>query len=198
MKKILLILLSLLVINKVSAYENEYFSFDVPESFKEQIIEDKKYIFSQENEYISITIDDNTNNYDVNKFTQKDIDKQKEYLEKEYKDKFKDYASNIEITNIEVIHTKKNNYLVYDITYDTKTSIGYNNYQRCRMYTTNNYVYSILYNSDKEITNNDYLDSFKTKDSYLRNINIWLYLALLIVMMISLFLIDHYMHKKRH
>lgn len=198
MKKVILLLIGLLIINKVYAYENDYFYFDIDKSFKEQTIEDKKYIFSKDNEFISITINDNNNDYNVSKFTQKDIDKQKEIIIKEYTTKFKDYTSNVEITNIELKHTKDIDYLEYDIFYDTKSSIGYNIYQRCRMYTSNNYVYSILYNSDKEITNNDYLNTFKIKDSYLKKINLWVYAILLIVMLGLIIFIDHLLHKKRH
>ena len=198
MKKILLIFLCLLVFTKVYAYENKYFSIDIDKSFKEKTIEDKKYIFSHDNEYISITINDNTNNYEVNKFTEEDINKQKEYLTQNYKDKFKKYTKKISITNIELITTETNDYLEYDVYLETKSSIGYNIYQRSRMYTSKNYVYSVLYNSDKEIKNNKYLDTFKIKDDYLRKPNILIYTILLVVMLAIILLLDYLFHKKRH
>ena len=198
MKKILLIFLCLLVFTKVYAYENKYFSIDIDKSFKEKTIEDKKYIFSHDNEYISITINDNTNNYEVNKFTEEDINKQKEYLTQNYKDKFKKYTKKISITNIELITTETNDYLEYDVYLESKSSIGYNIYQRSRMYTSKNYVYSVLYNSDKEIKNNKYLDTFKIKDDYLRKPNILIYTILLVVMLAIILLLDYLFHKKRH
>ena len=198
MKKIILILFSFLLINTVYAYENEYFSFDIDESYKEQTIEDKKYIFSKDNEYYSITIEDNLNNYDVSKFTLQDIKDQKEYLENEYKEEFKDYTNTVEITNLEVKSNNTIGYLEYDIYYETKSSIGYNIYQRCRMYTTDNYVYLILYNNDKVIENNDIMDTFKIKDTYLRKINVILYAILLVIMLAIIILLDYSFHKKRH
>lgn len=180
--------------SNVYAYENNYFSIELDPSFKEKNIEDKKYIFSSNNDYISITITNNKDNYDVSKFNENDIQKQKEYLEKEYKNKFSNKAH---ITNIELKNNDTIYYLEYDLFYESKDQIGYNIYQRCRMYTTNNYVYSILYNSDKEITNNDYLDSFKIKDSYLRRINTTLYIILSIIMLILLLLINYRINKKR-
>ena len=197
MKKVLIIFICLLLFNKVYAYENKYFSIDINDSFKKQTIEDKKYIFSHDNEYISITINNNTNYYDVKNFTEEDINKQKEYLEKEYKNKFNKYTNNISITNIELKSTDTSNYLEYDIYLETKKTIGYNIYQRSRMYTSKNFVYSILYNSDKKISNNELLDTFKIKDDYLKKPNLWIYASLLIVMLIIILLLDYVFHKKR-
>ena len=197
MKKVLIIFICLLLFNKVYAYENKYFSIDINDSFKKQTIEDKKYIFSHDNEYISITINNNTNYYDVKNFTEEDINKQKEYLEKEYKNKFNKYTNNISITNIELKSTDTSNYLEYDIYLETKKTIGYNIYQRSRMYTSKNFVYSILYNSDKKITNNELLNTFKIKDDYLKKPNLWIYASLLIVMLIIILLLDYVFHKKR-
>ena len=197
MKKVLVIFICLLLFSKVYAYENKYFSIDINDSFKKQTIEDKKYIFSHDNEYISITINNNTNYYDVKNFTEEDINKQKEYLEKEYKDKFKKYTNNISITNVELKSTDTSNYLEYDIYLETKKTIGYNIYQRSRMYTSKNFVYSILYNSDKKITNNELLNTFKIKDDYLKKPNLWIYASLLIVMLIIILLLDYVFHKKR-
>ena len=197
MKKVLVIFICLLLFSKVYAYENKYFSIDINDSFKKQTIEDKKYIFSHDNEYISITINNNTNYYDVKNFTEEDINKQKEYLEKEYKNKFNKYTNNISITNIELKSTDTSNYLEYDIYLETKKTIGYNIYQRSRMYTSKNFVYSILYNSDKKISNNELLDTFKIKDDYLKKPNLWIYASLLIVMLIIILLLDYVFHKKR-
>ena len=95
---------------------------------------------------------------------------------------------------------KKQYYLEYDIYYETKESIGYNLYQRCRMYTNNNYVYLIVYNTDKEIdetTFNKIISTFKIKDTYLRKINITLYSILLIVLLVIIIILHYLMNKKR-
>ena len=65
------------------------------------------------------------------------------------------------------------------------------------MYTSKNFVYSILYNSDKKISNNELLDTFKIKDDYLKKPNLWIYASLLIVMLIIILLLDYVFHKKR-
>ena len=197
MRKVLIIFICLLLFNKVYAYENKYFSIDINDSFKKQTIEDKKYIFSHDNEYISITINNNTNYYDVKNFTEEDINKQKEYLEKEYKNKFNKYTNHLSNTKRELKSTYTSNYLEYDIYLETKKTIGYNIYQRSRMYTSKNFVYSILYNSDKKISNNELLDTFKIKDDYLKKPNLWIYASLLIVMLIIILLLDYVFHKKR-
>ena len=198
MKKVVVLLICLLLFTKVYAYENKYFSIDIKEPFKGPTIKGKSYVFTNGNEYISIIVNKNKDKYEVSKFTQEDIEKQKKYLIEEYKDKFSKYSANVSITNIELKNIDSLYYLEYDVFYDTKKAIGYNIYQRCRMYTTDNYVYSILYNSDKEIKDNNYLDTFKIKDKYLKEVNITVYIISLISLLGVLILIDYLFSKKKH
>lgn len=198
MKKVVVFLICLLLFTKVYAYENKYFSIDIKEPFKGPTVEGKKYVFTNGNEYISIIVNKNKDNYEISKFTDEDIENQKKYLETEYKEKFSKYSSNVSITNIELKNIDSLYYLEYDVFYETKKTIGYNIYQRCRMYSTDNYIYSILYNSDKEITNNDYLDTFKIKDKYLKDVNITTYIISLISLLVLLLLIDYLFSKKKH
>lgn len=197
MKKALLFIISLIIFTKVYAFENDYFQIKIDESFKEQTINNTHYLFTKDNEYYSITIDENINDYDISKFTEEDILKQKKYLENKYSNSFSKYSDNVSITNIELKSNKTIYYLEYDIYFNTKEKIGYNIYQKCRMFTSNNYVYSILYNSPKEITDNKVLDSFIIKDSYLKKVNPKVYTILLVVMLIMVLLFDFLLHKKR-
>lgn len=185
------------MISKVYAYENEYFYIELNDKFKETSNTNNNYIFTKDNEYISVTISKNKDNYDISKFTEDDIKNQKEYLTKTYSKRFNKYSSNTSITNIELKSSETTYYLEYDIFYETKKSIGYNIYQKCRMYTTNKYVYSILYNSDKEIKNTDIIDTFKIKDSYLRKVNITTYIISTFVLLIIILFIDYLFYKKR-
>ena len=105
MKKIVVLLICLLLFTKVYAYENKYFSIDIKEPFKGPSVKENKYVFTNGNEYISIIVNKNKDNYDISKFTEEDIEKQKNYLEEKYKEKFQKYSSNISITNIEVIQS---------------------------------------------------------------------------------------------
>ena len=63
MKKLLLIPLLLLNISNVKAYENEYFKIDIPENYKEDIMENSTYKWidtkSKNNDNIVITVSKN-------------------------------------------------------------------------------------------------------------------------------------------
>ena len=52
MKKIFIILLLVLSITNIKAYENDYFKIDIPDDFKEEQIEDNVYKWTKDNKYI--------------------------------------------------------------------------------------------------------------------------------------------------
>ena len=61
MKKILLVLLLIITsIKPIYAYENEYFSIDIPENYKLTMNENNIYKWENKDKYISITVADNT------------------------------------------------------------------------------------------------------------------------------------------
>ena len=66
----------------VCAFENEYFKLDVPESMTEEINELGLYKWSNDNDYISITVVKNNieNKYNIENFDDEDLTNYKKYL----------------------------------------------------------------------------------------------------------------------
>ncbi len=189
MKKLIVFLLSLFLLTNVYAYENDYFSIDIPDGFNENINENN-FLFSKDKELISVIVTKNKDNYDINKFKEEDIEKQKEYIINKYKEEVQVLPI---INSMQIIYQDKLNYLQYDLIIETNKSIGHDMHIINRMYTTDNYVYLISYKSDKEITQDNIkvLDSIIIKDSYLRNINVYVYLGLLLfVIIVFIFLFN--------
>ena len=56
MKKLFIILLLILSITNIKAYENDYFKIDIPNDYKEEQIENNVYKWTKDNKYIAITI----------------------------------------------------------------------------------------------------------------------------------------------
>lgn len=177
MKQILLIitLLFLSTIN-IKAYENEYFKIDIPDSYKEDINEDNTYKWENDNKYISITINDNTElNYDIKSYTKEDIENQKTYIESKINETLKDYNLQVEVTNIEKVKLKNDIYsLNYSIYWPSEEKTGYNMYQIGNVISSDNYIYTIIYNSDEEINNEEYqniINTFEIKDTNVKSKN---------------------------
>ena len=171
MKKIITVLLILLSIVNVKAYENKIIKIDIDDNYKLETKKENALRWTNENKYIAISINDNNSlKYDVKSFSQTDIDNQKKYFEDGINNGLSKYNIKAEITNIE----KKNNediyYLEYDIYYPSKDATGYNMYQKGRMYTTNKYIVTIIYSSDEKIENDELcektLNSLKINDNY--------------------------------
>ena len=199
MKKMLFILLLFIFLPTIYSYENDIFSVDIPNDYNEKI-DNNIYTWSKENDYINITINDNINDYDVRKFSQSDIDKQKEYIINNYEEKLSNYKVIPTITNMNLINEKNNSYLEYDLLFESKNIIGHNIYQKCRFYTSKNYVYLITLNSESEISNDEIniLNSFKVKDDYLVTVDYKLYISLFVIFCILILLFNYYINKKRH
>ena len=171
MKKIFTLIVLLLSIVSIKAYENDVFKIDIDESYKLEIEKDNAYRWTNNNKYIAISINSNKElKYDVKTFSQEDIDNQKKYFEEGINNGLSKYKITAEITNIE----KKNNdeiyYLEYDIYYPSKKATGYDMYQKGRMYTTNKYIVTIIYSSDNKLDNDETcektLNSLKIFDLY--------------------------------
>ena len=199
MKKILLIYLFFFMITIVYSYENDYFSINLPEDYIEKI-NDNVYTWSKDNIFLNIVININKDNYDVNKFEQKDLDKQKQYIIDTYQNELSTYNVVPTISNMNVINNDSISYLEYDLMFESTSTIGHDIYQKCRLYTSNNYVYLLTYNSENEINEDDIniINSFKIKDQYLKNINYTIYIILFILMGAFILLIDYLISKKRH
>ena len=170
MKKILFILLTFLFILRVNAYENDIFKIDIPEEYGEPTIEDNSYKWTEGNHYIAITVSSNKEtNYNIKTYDNKEIEKQKGSIEEKVNKGIEKYNIKSEVLSI-----KKNNkgelyFLEYSIHYPTKEIIGYDLYQAGRMYTTKNYVITVIFNNDKEVTDTEVEELFKNfdiKDNY--------------------------------
>lgn len=196
MKKILLIIyMFLLSITCIKAYENEYFSLELDSNYKEELIEDKKYKFGFEDNYLLITIDNNTDKYIIKYFEQPDIDSYKEYILNTYKEKTNSIVS---VVNIDIKNKDSLYYIEYDLLIESKNTIGHNIYQKGRTYTTDNYIYNVLLSSNNEINDTNMIDSIVIKDSYLKKINVVPYSIFSIIALGLILLFDYLLYKKKH
>lgn len=160
MKKIILLLLCVLSIGYVKAYENEYFQIEIPDGYKEEKLEGNAFKWKKDNKYIAVTIADNTENqYNVKYFTSLTIQQQKEYLENSLNKGLSEYDVKVSIADIKKEHDKNNYYLEYTIVFPSTEKTGHNIYQKGRMYTTEHYITSITYSSD---TGSDLNDEYNT------------------------------------
>ena len=199
MKKILVTLLFFLFIPIIYSYENDYFILNVPEDYKETI-NDNIYSWQKDNVFINVVINENKDKYDINDFNDNDLKKQKDYIIDSYKNELSKYQLVPTINYIKVIKDNKISYLEYELFFDSKDTIGHNVYQKGRLYTSNNYVYTLTYDTENEFNDNDIniLNSFKVKDTYLKNINYKVYIFLFILFGGLILLIDYLINKKRH
>ena len=167
MKKVLLFLLLITCVINVKAYENEYFSLDIPEGYNESI-KDNTYKWTKDNNYIAITINNNDNKYDIAKYTDEDLNEQKQHLVDSYSSNLKDYKVEVSVSDMKRNTINDYSILTYDLYWNSKDYTGYDMYQKGAVYTTNNYIYTIIVSSDSEIKDDDFiktLNNFKLKDS---------------------------------
>lgn len=171
MKKIFTIILLFIGILSVNAntLENSYFKIDIPEGYKEEINESSLYKWTKDNNYITITIDNNTNRYDILRYTEDDMKKYEEYIENSINEQLKDYNIKVDVKNVRKEKINDRNCIVYDTVWPTKESTGYDTYQRGYTFTTDKYIMMLTYSSDSELDNNieltNLIDSFKVLDS---------------------------------
>ena len=166
MKKLLMILLLITCITSVKAYENDYFSIDIPDNYKEEI-NGSIFKWTNDNKYIAVTINDNVDKYDVEKYTDEDLKEQKRHLEETYSKELEEYNVTVEVSDIKRNTVNEYSILEYDLYWNSEKYTGYNMYQKGAIYTTSNYIYTIIISSDEEIQDKDYkkiINSFYLKD----------------------------------
>lgn len=173
MKKIFLLLLILFSTINVKAYENNYFSIDIPDDYKEIKLNNNAFKWTNGNKYIAITISDNREKkYNIKNYTEEDIENQKKYIENNINDELKDYDFKVKVTNIEKKQINDLYSLNYSIYWPTLKTTGYDIHQIGNVYTTNKYIITVIYSSDIEINDeNEYyniINSFKIKDQKLK------------------------------
>ena len=192
MKKIFLLMLFFFGINNVYAYETNYFSIDIPEEY--HIVTDINGIYKWENKdkYISITVSNNTNNYSVKNYTQNDLDNQKKYIEDKINNNLNEYDTKVTVTKINKSILKDNLYsLSYTIYWPTKEHTGYDIYQYGNVISTDNYMYTIVYNTDNDILDDEYkliLNSFTPVDivNELDNDNFRIFMVVIVAFILAI------------
>ncbi len=166
MKKIFTILLLITCLTSVKAYENDFFTLEVPEGYTEEI-NNNIYKWSKDNKYISITVGNNENEYDVAEYTDQDLEKQKNYLEQMYKNSLLDYNMTVEISDMKKDTINDYSILTYESYWPSKDSVGHDIYQKSAVYTTKHYIYTILVSDEEKITDENFkevLNTFELKD----------------------------------
>ena len=172
MKKIFTVILLLLCITNIKAYENDIFKIDIPEGY-ELTNEDSSYIWKNDNGYISITINDNTSkHYNIALYTKNDLEDQKKYLDDSFKKIEEEYGIDIDVSEITRTMINDNYALTYSVYWPSVDVIGKNTYQKGSIYTTEKYILTLVYCSYDEIkdddeTYNSILNSLTIKDDYL-------------------------------
>lgn len=155
MKKIFTILILFIGILNIKALENSYFKIDIPEGYKEEINESSLYKWTKDDNYITITISNNTNKYDILRYTDKNIKEYEKYIEDSINKELEEYNIKVDVQNVKKDKINNRNCIVYDTIWPTKESTGYNTYQRGYTYTTNKYIIMLTYSSNKELDNNE-------------------------------------------
>lgn len=159
MKKFFVILMIFIGMLNVNALENEYFKVDIPDTYKEEINEKTLYKWTKDNNYITITIDNNTNKYDILRYTDDDMKKYEEHIENSINEQLKEYDIKVDVKNVKKDKINDRNCIVYDTVWPTKESTGYDTYQKGYTFTTNNYIIMFTYSSDTELSNNEELNN---------------------------------------
>lgn len=159
MKKLFTILILFIGMLNVGALENEYFKVDIPDTYKEEINEKSLYKWTKDNNYITITIDNNTNKYDILRYTEDDMKKYEEHIENSINEQLKEYNIKVDVKNVKKDKINNRNCIVYDTVWPTKESTGYDTYQKGYTFTTNNYIIMLTYSSDTELTDNEELNN---------------------------------------
>ena len=190
-KKLLVLLLIITSIKPIYAYENEYFTIDIPKNYKLTMNENNIYKWENKDKYISITIADNTKTkYNVGSYTDKDIENQKEYIETNINKGLEDYNIKVDVTNIEKIQLNNTYSLNYTIFWPTKQLTGHDSFQVGNVISSEKYMTTIIYNCNDEIDQEEYnkiINSFKINDSLTKPVS-KIPISFILIILISSFL----------
>ena len=202
MKKILLVLLLIITsIKPIYAYENEYFTIDIPKNYKLTMNENNIYKWENKDKYISITIADNTKTkYNVGSYTDKDIENQKEYIETNINKSLESYNIKVDVTNIEKIQLNNTYSLNYTIFWPTKQLTGHDSFQVGNVISSEKYMTTIIYNCNDEIDQEEYnkiINSFKINDSLTKPVSKTPMSFILIILIASFLAIFNSIRRKK-
>lgn len=129
--------------------------------------------WKKNNDYISISVSNNSNNLNFKNYDKKNMTELKKYIEGNI---------NNQIDNVDVIVSniqtyQLNDYYVvdYNIYWPSKDIIGYDIYQHSNIMSSKNYIYTLTYSKDTDDIYNDeynsFLKSFKIKDDLINDTN---------------------------
>ena len=202
MKKILLVLLLIITsIKPIYAYENEYFTIDIPKNYKLTMNENNIYKWESKDKYISITIADNTKTkYNVGSYTDKDIENQKEYIETNINKSLESYNIKVDVTNIEKIQLNNTYSLNYTIFWPTKQLTGHDSFKVGNVISSEKYMTTIIYNCNDEIDQEEYnkiINSFKINDSLTKPVSKTPMSFILIILIASFLAIFNSIRRKK-
>jgi len=168
MKKIIIFIAILFSFTIVKAYENDYFSIEIPSNYKITNESNNTYKWEKDNNYIAISLSDNSKNkYNIKYYSQEDINKQQYYIEDKINEKLSNYNLKASISSMQKKNIEDIYFLEYDLYLPSKEAIGYDTYQKGRIYSLNNYLVTIIYNTDQKLNEEDYnnvINTFKIKD----------------------------------
>lgn len=172
MRKIIFMFIVVLIsITNVYAFENEYFKIDIPNEYKMETndSDNRIYKWTDDSDYIVITVDNNDNKYSVKDYTEIDITNQKKYLEENINTALEEYDVDVSVPKIFKNEIGNYSSLQYDLYWPTKEITGNDTYQRGNVFTTGKYIITYLYSSESEIKDdneiyNNTINSFKILD----------------------------------
>lgn len=203
MKKFFILFIALFfnIIN-IYAYENEYFKISIPESYKLETEDEFTYKWTNNNKYISITINDNTLlNYDIKSYTEEDIVNQKNYIEDNINKGLQSYNIKVDVTDIKKIVLNNDTYsLNYTIYWPAKDKLGYDIYQIGNVISSDKYITTIIYSSDNAINHDEYetiINSLEIKDKLKRKNKSTIIAVLLLLIAAFLGIFNSFRRQKR-
>lgn len=167
MKKVILFFILLFNFYYVKAYENNYFSITIPDEYKIIDTDNGIYKWEKDNKYISITVSDNVNGYSIKNYTDDDINNQKKYIEDNINISLVEYDTKVSVTDIQKNIINNMYTLSYTIYWPSKEQTGYDIYQYGNVISTDNYIYTIVYNTNASEIDKDFdviLNSFVPND----------------------------------
>ena len=109
------------------------------------------------NDNIIITVSKNQkdNKYNIENYTDENINEYEKYLEDEINKQLEEYKIKVDVKNVKKDTLNDMQTISYDVIWPTKESTGYDIYQKGYAFTTENYIYVYTYSSDSQLTNNE-------------------------------------------
>jgi hypothetical protein len=187
MKKIIIIILTMFFLVNVKAYDNNFFSIEVPDNFNAEekgngIINWVNKDNSHEN--IIITVLNNAKNENIDEYTDENMNEYKTYLKEKLDKELEAYNVSVEVSDVKKETINEQNSLSYNIYWPTKEIIGYDIYQKGYVFTKKNYIYTYTFTSDNKIEDNEAyissINSFRIKDVDISNKSFRIKIVLLV------------------